>query len=89
MNSGNSVFSSIRKIQEWLTQGYAAAKSVNKLPDSRAPHAKWARAVVSILKNVVRHLPGRDASLRRMYTHGVPLKASANRRGENLAITIT
>ena len=42
------------------------------------------------LEDVVRHLPGRDASLRRMYTsHGVPLKASANRSGENLAITIT
>ena len=44
----------------------------------------------SNLKDVVRHLPGRDASLRWMYTsYGVPLKASANRRGENLAITIT
>ena len=41
------------------------------------------------LKDVVRHLPGRDASLRWMHTsHGVPVKASANRRGENLAITI-
>ena len=41
-------------------------------------------------EDVVRHLPGRDASLRWMYTsHGVPLKASANRRGENLALTIT
>ena len=40
------------------------------------------------LEEVVNHLLGRDASLRWMYTsHGVPLKASANRRGENLAIT--
>ena len=40
-------------------------------------------------EDVVCHLPGRDAPLRRMYTsHGVPLKASANRRGENLAITV-
>ena len=29
------------------------------------------------LKNVVRHLPGRDASLRVMYaSHGVPVEAS-------------
>ena len=42
------------------------------------------------LKDVVRHLHGRDASLRWMYTsHGVPLKESADRRGKNLTITIT
>ena len=42
------------------------------------------------LKDVVRHLPVRDASLRWMYTsHGVPLKASTDRRGKNLTITIT
>ena len=43
----------------------------------------------SNLEDVVRHLPGRDASLRWMYTpHGVQLEASANRRGENLAIAV-
>ena len=42
------------------------------------------------LRDVVSHLPGRDASLRLMYaSHGVPLKASTDRRGKNLALTIT
>ena len=42
------------------------------------------------LEDVVSHLRGRDSSLRWMDTsHDVPLKDSANRRGENLAITIT
>ena len=42
------------------------------------------------LEDVLSHLRGRDASLRWMDTsHGVPLKDSANRRGEILAITIT
>ena len=30
------------------------------------------------LENVIRHLPGRDTSWRRMYTYGVPVKASTN-----------
>ena len=43
-----------------------------------------------ILKNVIRHLPGRGTSLSWTYTSsGVPVKASANRCGENLTITIT
>ena len=42
------------------------------------------------LENVVRHLSRRDTSLGWMFSsHGVPFKASANRRGKNLAITIT
>ena len=41
------------------------------------------------LENIVSHLPGRDTSLRWMFSSGVPLKAPATRRGENLAITIT
>ena len=41
------------------------------------------------LEDVIHHLPGRDASLRWMKTsHCVPLKASANRCGKNLAITL-
>ena len=41
------------------------------------------------LKNVVRHLPGRDTSLRRMYaSHGVPMDASTNSSSEKLAIAI-
>ena len=41
------------------------------------------------LKNVVRHLPGGDTSLRRMYaSHGVPMKASTDGCGEKLAIAI-
>ena len=42
------------------------------------------------LENVVRHLHGRDTSLRWMFSpHGIPLKASTNRCGENIAIAIT
>ena len=42
------------------------------------------------IEDVVSHLPGRDASLRWMKTsHGAPLKASANRSGQDLAIAIT
>ena len=41
------------------------------------------------LKNVVRHLPGGDTSLRRMYaSHGVPMKASTDGRSEKFAIAI-
>ena len=41
------------------------------------------------LKNVVRHLPGGDTSLRRMYTsHGVPMKATTDGRSKKFAITI-
>ena len=41
------------------------------------------------LANVISHLSGRDASLRTMYaSHGVPVKASTNCRGKNLAIAI-
>ena len=41
------------------------------------------------LKDVVRHLPGGDASLRRMYApHGVPMEASTDSRSEKFAITI-
>ena len=41
------------------------------------------------LKNVVRHVTGRNSSLRRMYaTHGVPLEASTDSRGEKFAIAI-
>ena len=40
------------------------------------------------LKDVVRHLPGRDTSLRRMYaSHGIPMEASTDGRSEKLAIT--
>ena len=39
--------------------------------------------------NVVRHLPGRDASLRRMYpSHGVPMKASTDGRSKKFAVAI-
>ena len=39
-------------------------------------------------KNDVRHLPGGDTSLRKMYaSHGVPVKASTNGRSKNFAIT--
>ena len=39
--------------------------------------------------NVVRHLPGRDASLRRMYpSHGVPVKASTDGRSKKFAVAI-
>ena len=41
------------------------------------------------LKNDVRHLPGRDTSLRGMYaSHGVPMKASTDGRSKKNAITI-
>ena len=41
------------------------------------------------LKDVVRHLPGRDTPLRRMYaSHGVPMEASTNGRSKKFAITI-
>ena len=41
------------------------------------------------LKNVVRHLPGGDTPLRRMYaSHGVPMEASTDGRSEKFAITI-
>ena len=48
--SGNQGVSSTEKIQERLTLGYAAAKSVRRTPDSCGAHATWARAVVSIPK---------------------------------------
>ena len=42
------------------------------------------------LENGIRHLSGRDTSPRWMHTsHGVRLEASANRRGENVAVAIT
>ena len=41
------------------------------------------------LKDVVCHVPGRDASLRRMYaSHGVPMAAPADSRSEKFAIAI-
>ena len=41
------------------------------------------------LKDVVRHLSRRDASLRGMYaSHSVPVEASTNSCGEKLAIAI-
>ena len=41
------------------------------------------------LKDVVRHLSGRDTPLRRMYaSHGVPMEASTNSSSEKLAIAI-
>ena len=41
------------------------------------------------LKNIARHLPGGDTSLRRMYaSHGVPTEASTVGRSERFAITI-
>ena len=41
------------------------------------------------LKDVVRHLPGRDTSLRRMYaSHGVPMEAATDSRSKKFAITI-
>ena len=59
-------------------------------PDSCGAHATCAKAVVSTSKDVIRHLPGRDASLSRVYaTDGGPLQAKSHRCGENLAITIT
>ena len=45
--------------------------------------------MVSDLKDVVRHLPGRDTSLRRMHApHGVPMEASIDGRNKKFAITI-
>ena len=90
MNSGKSVFSSTLKIQEWLTPGYAAAKSVNRIPDSCGAHATWARAAGSLyLENVIRHLSGGDTSLRGVYaSHGVPVKSTTYCCGEYLAIAI-
>ena len=41
------------------------------------------------LKDVIRHLPKGDASLRRVNApHGVPVKASTNSRGKEFAIAI-
>ena len=41
------------------------------------------------LKDVVCHVLGRDASLRRMYaSHGVPMEASTDSRSEKFAIAI-
>ena len=41
------------------------------------------------VKYVISHLPGRNASLSRVYaSHSVPEKTSTNCSGENLAITI-
>ena len=41
------------------------------------------------LKDVVRHLSGREASLRGMYaSHGVPMEAWTNSSSEKLAIAI-
>ena len=41
------------------------------------------------LKDVVRHLPGGDTSLRRMYaSHGAPMEASTVGCGEKFAIAI-
>ena len=40
--------------------GYAAAKSVRRTPDSCGAHVIWARAVVSMFKDVVCHLPIRN-----------------------------
>ena len=40
------------------------------------------------LEDVVRHLPGRDASLRWMHLMVVPVKPSTCRHGKNLAVTI-
>ena len=40
-------------------------------------------------KNVVRHLPGEDTPLRRMYaSHSVPMEASTDGRSEKFAITM-
>ena len=89
MNSGSSAFSSTWKIQERLTLGYAAAKSVNKTSGSCGARNMHQGSRFN-LEDVVRHLLGRDASSGWMYTsRGVPLKASADRRGENLAVTKT
>ena len=41
------------------------------------------------LEDVISHLPGRDASLSRVYASGVPMQATANRRGDDLTVTIT
>ena len=41
------------------------------------------------LQDIVRHLLGEDASLRRMYaSHGVPMKASADGRNKEFAIAV-
>ena len=41
------------------------------------------------LENVIRQLSRTGTSVRWMYaSHSAPLKASANRRGENLAVAI-
>ena len=45
--------------------------------------------MVSISKMLVRHLSGRDTSLREMYaSHGVPMEASTDSRSEKFAIAI-
>ena len=61
--SGNYAFLKDVEIQEGLTLGKAAAKSISRIPDSRETDVctSWCTIV----------------------------KVSANRRGENLAITIT
>ena len=84
-NTGNSAFSRTWKIQEWLTIGCAAAKSVRRLPDSCGAHAACATQECCSSFAWTKYISVLD-----MYTpDGVPVKAIANRRGDNLAITST
>ena len=42
------------------------------------------------LEDVIGHLPGRDASLSKVYaSNGIPMQAEAYRRGDDLAVTNT
>ena len=81
MNFGSSVLSSTWKIQEWFDTWVGSGKVHTRLLRGACNMRQGSRFN---LEDVVRHLFGRDASLRWMYTSlGVPLKASANRRGES------
>ena len=73
-----------------MTLGWTAAKSDKRIPDSCGVHATVSKVVGGLnLKDVVRHLSERDASLRRMdASHGVPMEASTNCSSEKLAIAI-
>ena len=67
---------------------HAAAKSVSKVPDFDGEHATCAVASTSKMLSVV-CLDGMHLWDGMYKSHGVPLKALADRRDKNLAITIT
>ena len=68
--------------------GKAAAKSVDRIPLSCGAH-NMSQGRGLNLKNVVCHVPGRDASLRRLSaSHGVPMEASTDGRSENFAVAV-